>query len=76
MRENIFLVHALKSIIKERGRSLTQTGKKVACITYTEVARNEIAQEIEDHPAILVDTIHGFSWAFMRQFQKAIRDSY
>ncbi|WP_334069954.1 MULTISPECIES: UvrD-helicase domain-containing protein [Acinetobacter] len=68
------LVHALKSIIKERGTSLMQAGKKVACITYTEVARNEIAQEIEDHPAILVDTIHGFSWAFMRQFQKAIRE--
>jgi DNA helicase-2/ATP-dependent DNA helicase PcrA len=53
---------------------LVQAGQKVACITYTEVARNEIAQEIEDHPAILVDTIHGFSWAFLRQFQKALRD--
>ena len=49
-------------------------GQKIACITYTEVARNEIAQEIEDHPAILVDTIHGFSWAFLRQFQKTLRD--
>lgn len=39
------------------------------------MARNEIAQEIEEHPAILVDTIHGFSWAFLRQFQKALRDS-
>src|SRR5690606_17538794 len=53
---------------------LVRTGKKVACITYTEVARNEIAQEIEDHPAILVDTIHGFCWGFIRQFQKVIRD--
>ena len=31
-------------------------GQQVACITYTEVARNEIAQEIEEHPAILVNT--------------------
>jgi DNA helicase-2/ATP-dependent DNA helicase PcrA len=68
------LVAALKRLIAERGRALVQTGQKVACITYTEVARNEIAQEIEDHPAILVDTIHGFSWAFLRQFQKALRD--
>ncbi|MBB4756800.1 DNA helicase II [Xanthomonas arboricola] len=68
------LVGALKRLIAERGPALVQAGQKVACITYTEVARNEIAQEIEDHPAILVDTIHGFSWAFLRQFQKALRD--
>lgn len=68
------LVAALKRLISERGSSLVQAGQKVACITYTEVARNEIAQEIEDHPAIMVNTIHGFSWAFLRQFQKALRD--
>lgn len=68
------LVAALKRLIAKRGPALVQAGQKVACITYTEVARNEIAQEIEDHPAILVDTIHGFSWAFLRQFQKALRD--
>ncbi len=67
------LVAALKRLIAERGLALVQAGQKVACITYTEVARNEIAQEIEDHPAILVNTIHGFSWAFLRQFQKALR---
>src|SRR5690606_36575982 len=69
------LVAALKRVIAERGPALVQSGQKVACITFTEVARNEIAQEIEDHPAILVDTIHGFSWNFLRQFQKALRDS-
>lgn len=68
------LVAALKRLIAERGPALVQSGQKVACITYTEVARNEIAQEIEDHPAILVNTIHGFSWAFLQQFQKAMRD--
>lgn len=67
------LVAALKRLIAERGPTLLQAGQKVACITYTEVGRNEIAQEIEDHPAILVDTIHAFSWAFLRQFQKALR---
>lgn len=67
------LVEALKRIIAENGAALLQSGKKVACITYTEVARDEIAKEIEQHPAILVDTIHAFSWAFLKQFQKALR---
>lgn len=68
------LVAALKRLIKERGHTLVQTGRRVACITYTEVARDEIAREIEDHPAILVATIHAFSWAFLAPFQKALRD--
>lgn len=68
------LVAALKRLIEEQGTTLVRHGQKVACITYTEVARNEIAQEIEEHPAILVNTIHGFSWAFLRPFQKALRE--
>lgn len=68
------LVAALKKIIAERGPALIHAGQQVACITYTEVARNEIAQEIEEHPAILVNTIHGFGWAFMSRFQKQLRE--
>jgi len=67
------LVQALKRLIAQRGTKLLHEGQKVACITYTEVARDEIAQEIEQHPAIRVDTIHAFSWAFLSQFQKSLR---
>lgn len=67
------LVKALKRLIAERGTAMMQAGQQVACITFTEVARNEIAQEIERHPAILVETIHAFSWSFMAQFQKPLR---
>ncbi len=67
------LVLALKKLIAERGRELQRAGQKVACITYTEVAKQEIAREIEQHPAILVETIHAFSWGFMSRFQKDLR---
>jgi DNA helicase-2/ATP-dependent DNA helicase PcrA len=67
------LILALKKLIAERGRDLQRAGQKVACITYTEVAREEIAREIEQHPAILVETIHAFSWGFMSRFQKELR---
>jgi DNA helicase-2/ATP-dependent DNA helicase PcrA len=68
------LVQALKRLITERGTAMMQAGQQVACITFTEIARDEIAQEIEKHPAILVETIHAFSWGFMAQFQKPLRD--
>ncbi|WP_082501311.1 UvrD-helicase domain-containing protein [Methylobacterium sp. Leaf88] len=67
------LVAALRKVISEQGRSLVRAGQRVACITYTEVARDEIATEVEDHPAILVQTIHAFSWSFIAPFQPAIR---
>ncbi|ROO24337.1 UvrD-helicase domain-containing protein [Salinisphaera japonica] len=67
------LVEALKKLINERGRELQRANKRVACITYTEVAREEISQEIEEHPAILVKTIHAFCWGFMSRFQKELR---
>ncbi|QCN97441.1 ATP-dependent helicase (plasmid) [Azospirillum argentinense] len=67
------LVAALKKLIAEQGSALMHAGQQVACITYTEVARNEIAQEIEEHPAILVNTIHGFGWSFLSRFQKQLR---
>src|SRR5262245_38349831 len=67
------LVESLKKLIAERGEKMLRSGQRVACITFTEVARNEILQDIEQHPAILVDTIHAFSWAVMSQFQKPLR---
>ncbi|KXV02789.1 DNA helicase II [Gluconobacter potus] len=67
------LVAALKKIIAEKGYALMHAGQQVACITYTEVARKEIANDIEERPAILVNTIHGFGWAFISRFQKALR---
>ncbi|MFS0735595.1 UvrD-helicase domain-containing protein [Sphingomonas sp. 1P06PA] len=68
------LVTALKKIIAETGPALMHAGQQVACITYTEVARQEIANEVELHPAILVNTIHGFGWAFISRFQKTLRE--
>jgi DNA helicase-2/ATP-dependent DNA helicase PcrA len=68
------LVTALKKIIAESGPALMHAGQQVACITYTEVARQEIANEIEEHPAILVNTIHGFGWAFISRFQENLRE--
>lgn len=67
------LVQALKRIISERGSGYVRRGQKVACITYTNVAKREISQEIQEHPAVLVETIHAFCWGCMAQFQSVLR---
>lgn len=67
------LVQALKRLISERGSDYLRRGQKVACITYTNVAKHEISQEIDEHPAVLVETIHAFCWGSMSQFQSVLR---
>lgn len=67
------LVEALKRLIAERGGHYMQRSQRVACITYTNVARDEILNEIDQHPAILVETIHAFCWAAMARFQPKLR---
>lgn len=67
------LVQALKRLISERGSDYLRRGQRVACITYTNVAKREISQEIDEHPAVLVETIHAFCWRCMGQFQSVLR---
>lgn len=67
------LVEALKRLIAERGAEYIQKRQQVACITFTKVARDEILNEIDQHPAILVETIHSFCWGFMSRFQSRLR---
>jgi len=67
------LVQALKRLISERGSDYLRRGQKVACITYTNVAKREISQKIDEHPAVLVETIHAFCWGCMGQFQSVLR---
>lgn len=67
------LVQTLKRLISERGSDYLRRGRKVACITYTNVAKREISQEIDEHPAVLVETIHAFCWGSISQFQSVLR---
>lgn len=67
------LVEALRQLVAERGRELVRSGRQVACITFTEVAKDEIRRKVEEHPAVLVETIHSFSWSLMSQFQRDLR---
>ena len=67
------LVESLRRLIAERGAEYIQKRQQVACITFTKVARDEILNEIDQHPAILVETIHSFCWGFMSRFQSQIR---
>lgn len=68
------LIKALKHLIAKNEIDYHKTGKKIACITYTNVARDEIRSRTDNHPIVLADTIHAFAWQVIQSFQKSLRE--
>jgi DNA helicase II / ATP-dependent DNA helicase PcrA len=67
------LVQALKYLIEKRGKDLLRRHQKIACITYTNVASNEIQSRTDRHPVIHSSTIHSFCWSLIKDFQPYLR---
>lgn len=68
------LIKSLKRLINKYDIEYLKTSKKIACITYTNVAKDEIRSRTDNHPIVLADTIHAFAWEAMKNFQKGLRD--
>ena len=68
------LIKALKHLIDNQSVELSTKEQQIACITYTNVAKNEIRERTDNHQVIYADTIHSFSWSFIKGFQAQIRN--
>ena len=69
------LVTALNYIRNELGSELTETSQKVACITFTNVAKSEIIERTECNPLFAVFTIHDFLWSVLKTFQNDLKQA-
>ena len=67
------LVSAIRDLCDRQGRNLSLTGKKVAIMTYTNAACDEIVQRLEFDPRVDVSTIHAFAWSMIRGYDADIR---
>ncbi len=68
------LIETLKYLIDDRGDDLVIKHQKIACITYTNVAADEITSRTDSHPAIHSSTIHAFCWSLIKSFQPFLRE--
>ncbi len=68
------LIAALRYILKNRARELQRAHQQVACITYTNVARDMIIAQTDGDPAIYCDTTHAFAWMLLSPFQKRLKE--
>ncbi|MBV6778680.1 UvrD-helicase domain-containing protein [Xanthomonas euvesicatoria] len=67
------LIKALDWVVSEHGANMRAKKQKVACITYTDLAANEILLDVNSSPLVHVSTIHSFYWAIAKTFQADIK---
>jgi len=67
------LIKALKYLIDNDSTSLSKNNQQIACITYTNVAKEEIISRTDNNPVIFAETIHGFCWGMINGLQKQMR---
>lgn len=68
------LVSVLTRFKDIHGEGFRLRRQKVAIITYTNAAANEIIHRLEYQPIFQVSTIHRFSWQLIKPFTADIRD--
>ena len=66
------LIQTINYLIEVKGAELALNNQVVVCITYTNVAKNEIINRLENNPIILVSTIHEFLWDCIKSFKKQL----
>jgi DNA helicase-2/ATP-dependent DNA helicase PcrA len=68
------LVKALRFLIERNQFKLPKHHQKIACITFTNVAKDEIEARTDRSPLIYCDTTHAFCWSLISGFQKQLRE--
>ncbi|NQT00485.1 MAG: ATP-dependent helicase, partial [Planctomycetes bacterium] len=68
------LVEAMNTFRKKYGEEFRLSARKVAVITYTNAACDEIKHRIDYDTIFAVSTIHSFAWELIRPYHKDIRE--
>lgn len=68
------LIESIRYLISNRAADLLGSQQQIACITYTNVAKDEIKDRTDHHPVIFADTIHAFCWSILQHYQIKLRE--
>lgn len=70
------LIDALQFIIERKSAFLKQPGQKVACITFTNRAKDEINERIEYSLYVQISTIHELLWDLISRYRAELRETF
>ncbi|MFF2755591.1 UvrD-helicase domain-containing protein [Psychrobacillus sp. NPDC058041] len=66
------LIESLKYVVRNYGVHLKKHSQKIVCITYTNVATNEVKDRLGNTDLVLVSTIHERIWGLIKDYQKEL----
>lgn len=66
------LIQTINHVLETKANSLKLNNQRIVCITYTNVAKNEIIERLENNPLVIVSTIHEFLWDCIKRFNKQL----
>jgi DNA helicase-2/ATP-dependent DNA helicase PcrA len=67
------LIKALQFLIERNRYSFPKKNQQIACITFTNVAKDEIVSRTDKNSLVYCDTNHAFCWSLISNFQKQLR---
>jgi DNA helicase II / ATP-dependent DNA helicase PcrA len=67
------LKNALDTFRDAHGATFRRSGKKIAVITYTNAAADEIAERVGEDPLFPISTIHSFCWRHIETYHGDIQ---
>ena len=67
------LKNALDTFREDHGAAFRRSGKKIAVITYTNAAADEIAERVGEDPLFPISTIHSFCWKHIGTYHSDIQ---
>ncbi len=68
------LVQTLNYLIETTSKELKNKNQQIICITYTNVAKDEIIERTEHNDLVKVSTIHDFLWECIKNYQKELKN--
>lgn len=66
------LIECLKYVCTEKAEILKYHNQKAICITYTNVAANEIKMRLGNTDLVLISTIHEWLWDIIKEYQEEL----
>jgi len=68
------LIESLRHLIQKHGNRLKTHNQNIICVTYTNVATNEIKERLGNSELVKVSTIHEKLWELIKSYQKQLVD--
>lgn len=68
------LVESLKYIINKYGSTLSKHNQRILCITYTNVAANEMKERLGASQIVKISTIHERIWELIKRYKSQLVD--